>query len=412
MTQDHSALAALRRPLPHGLPPNVILPNQEGLSLPGVTSLIETILGTANGPSPLADRLKSSEAERVVLLILDGLGYNKLQELWAQGEAPNLKALSRQGSATPISSVFPSTTATALSSLATGLDPIAHGMLGYRLYLREIGAITNMLKLSIVGTARAGTALDAGLDADRFFRSETIHQRLSMNGVATHAALHHAIVGSGLSNFLYRGCRHVHSVASFDDMCVVTRQLLARERGRVLVSLYWSGLDSIGHSRGPDTESYVAELRSVDATLGRELINHMDGATLLVTSDHGFVPLEPADFVPFGDLRDGVPEVALPPTGEPRASYLYATRTAAVSEESVLRPDGLLQLSIEDALDIDLFGSDHPHPEARHRLGDYLLTSTSKTAVLQPYTDSVRLPGMHGGLTDNEMIVPLIAADL
>ena len=409
---EPDVLAAIRRPIPEGLPEAVVLPNLDGFSLTGVAGLIESLFGATGETPPLAAALGANRALRVILLVLDGLGLLQLATLCAQGAVPALAALVESGRLQPITSVFPSTTATALASLATGLDPIAHGMLGYRLFLREIPAITDMLRLSIVGTESAGTALSAGLDLESLFTAQTLCQRLGASGVATHALLHRPIVGSGLSKILYRGCSHVHSAASFDDMCVATRQILDRKEGATFVSLYWSGLDSVGHARGPNSEAFLAEARTVDATLGRELLPALEDVLLLVTADHGMVPMRPEDYIPFASIDGGLPDrVTLPPTGESRANYLHTGDAESPDPDSVVElPGGLLHLSVERALEIGLFGRDDPHTEAHKRIGQELIVATANAGILQPYPNSVRLPGMHGGLTEDEMLVPLIAA--
>jgi len=410
---DPALLSAIRSTGLEGFPKQVVLPNRDGFSLTAVARLIQSALGTSTDSGSLCEALSLGRATRVVLLVLDGLGLLKLSSLCAQGAVPTLAALARRGRLQPLTSVFPSTTATALASLATGLDPIGHGMLGYRLFLREIPAITDMLRMSIVGTGNAGTAQDAGLDLETLFTAQTLCQRLGKSGIATHALLHRPLVGSGLSQILYRGCDGVHPVASFDDMCVTTRQILDRQQGPAFVSLYWAGLDSVGHARGPNSDAFLAEAKTVDATLERELVSGLEDVLLLIAADHGMVPMRPEDYIPFASLgRDVSDRVAIPPTGESRANYLHTTCPLAKGREAMTElPGGLYHLSIEKALEIGLFGSDDPHPEAMHRMGQELIVATGTSGVHQPYPKSVRLPGMHGGLTEHEMLVPLIAAE-
>jgi hypothetical protein len=77
-------------------------------------------------------------ANQVVLLVLDGLGWHQLRE--HQQHAPTLSSM--QGKS--ITSVAPTTTVTALTSIATGLTPGEHGMMGYRIDLG--GHVVQMLR--------------------------------------------------------------------------------------------------------------------------------------------------------------------------------------------------------------------------------------------------------------------------
>jgi len=78
------------------------------------------------------------EADRVVLLLLDGLGWEQLQE--RRHLAPTLSSM--EGG--PISTVLPTTTATALTSLSTGTPPGEHGIIGYRFNVH--GEVLNVLR--------------------------------------------------------------------------------------------------------------------------------------------------------------------------------------------------------------------------------------------------------------------------
>jgi predicted AlkP superfamily pyrophosphatase or phosphodiesterase len=305
----------------------------------------------------------------------------------------------------------------ALTTLTTGLPPLSHGMIGYRLYLREVGAITNMVRFSLVGSNHNGSAIEAGLDVDRLLPGRTFYERLRDRKIATHVLLPRAIAGSGLSKVLYRGCSHVHPTSSIGDMCVGAREILREVDGPSLLTLYWPGLDAVAHSRGPQSDSYLAEARAIDAAIGRELVGQLDRTLLVITSDHGFVPMDPGDYIPLEDL-DGLGEAALlPPVGEPRASYLFLRHAAnpvgasSLDEPKLLRGE-ILRLTTDQVLTSGLLGAGDLHPEIRRRLGDLVLASTGSAGIVHPYPDAAILRGMHGGLSAEEMLVPLVAVSL
>ena len=151
------------------------------------------------------------------------------------------------------------------------------------------------------------------------------------------------------------------------------------------------------------------------AALRRELVGQVEHALLIVSSDHGFVPMRPGDYVPTSTvpaLRDAL---FLFPSGEPRASYLFLRpekRDEVRRATPVLLDGDLLLLDSSEALSLGLFGRGGEHPEALARLGDVLAMSTGDRGFLHPYPDAPLLAGMHGGLTADEMIVPLLVATL
>ena len=402
------------RSVPGGFPPGVVFPDYAGFSIAGVPLVIERALAQSNAETPLLAAIPASSFDRVVLLVLDGFGYRALQKLRRAGDVPVLDRLIDRGTLLPITSVFPSTTVTALTSLVTGLAPGAHGMIGYRLYLREISEITDMIRLALVGAPEVTSAEDAGLDLDRLVPGPTFCERLTARGISIHVLLPRAITQSGLSRVLYRGCTETHPTAGFDDMCVRARQILESTAGSALVTLYWPGLDSIAHVRGPDTDAYRAEAMAVDAVLGHQLVDRAERTLLLITSDHGFVSMAPADYVQLSALGNVVDELARLPVGEPRASYLYLKNGARSRSEDVeLLRDGLIRLGRDRLLSSGLLGGEEEmHPEIVHRVGDAAIISTGTAGVYHPYPGAPLLLGMHGGLTEQEMLVPLIAASL
>ena len=402
------------RPKPLGFPDHVVLPDYDGLSIARVPDLVLSALGLNARPGELVDRVSPPRVDRVLLVILDGLGYHRLAELAAEGARSDFDALAAPGMCIPLTTVFPSTTVAALTTYSTGLAPAAHGMLGYRLYLREVSAVVNMIQLSVVG-GRSEVPLPEAFAVDTLLPCPTVYERLADCGVDTHVLLPRGIAGSGLSRLLYRGASHIHPTIGLSDMLALARQILNQARSRTVVTVYWPGLDSIAHPRGSQSEAYVAEAASVAAALRRELVGRVGRTLLLLSSDHGFASMTASDYVPtthFPKLHD---RRLLFPVGEPRASYLFLRPDggpAAKASPSPALEGDLLFVDADEALSLGLFGSGQIHPETRHRLGDLLVASTGRRGLLHPYPDAPFLQGMHGGLTADEMIVPLLVSPL
>ena len=393
-----------------------VLPDYAGYSVAGLSSLIEHLFGLDSRRTPLAEVASDIPAfEHVVLLILDGLGYRKTESLFDRFPDLALRSLCRSGLFLPLTSVFPTTTVASLVSIGTGLTPLEHGLIGYRLYLRETSAITNMIRFAMVGNGRSDAAFSAGLDIEAIIPGPTLHERLGRRGVNVHTLLPQHISGSGLSLALYKGSAHVHATAGLSDMCVMARQLLARATSRTFLSLYWPGLDTIAHIRGPETNAYVAELRAIDDALRRELLGRAEKTLLILSSDHGFVSMNPDDYVQLRDAPDVERALLLPPVGEPRASYLFVREGEREHISQVLNrrsKDGLVCVDSRALLEDGLLGEGSPHREVAGRIGDLAVVATGRGGIFHPYQDAILLRGMHGGLTEEEMLVPLIVSQL
>jgi hypothetical protein len=404
----------LDRPNPLLRGQSVVAPDYEGYCISQIPSLITALLSDREiscSMEEVANPFKG--VERIVFLILDGFGYRKAQELFEACPDSALRQLGETGTLIPITSVYPSTTVSALTSLSTGLTPLEHGMIGYRLYLRETATITNMIRFSTVSNPRPESVFAAGLDPDALIPHGTVHQRLEAAGISVHSILPSHIAQSGLSTALYRGCAKQHAAVSFPDMLAHTRDILAHSTGKTFVSLYWPGLDSVAHVAGPHTPSFHDEFCAVDDAIRRGLVGGAKDTLLIVTADHGFVSMRPEDYLLLDGEFDPVRALLMPPVGEPRASYLF-TRDGGKDiirrAFAAPRADGLICLEREEFLGAGLLGVGTPHPEIINRIGDLSLLSTGTAGVFQDYPDAALLRGMHGGLTEDEMLVPLIMA--
>ncbi len=383
-------------------------PHYERYSLLAVPSTVEQLFGL-DVPSGLRDELQLARSERVVVIVIDGLGHLKLEALMAKGHV-RLGALER-GVRIPITSVFPPTTTTALTSLSTGACALSHGILGYTMFLPEIGSLANMILLATPGAA-AGSLADLGLKPEKMLGVSTLYERLAALGVPSTLFLPKHIADSGLSKVLYRGIDRTMPYFSMADLCMLIRRALER-RGKQFLSVYWPMTDTLAHAYGPESEAFHTEIAQFFSALDREVLRDARDTTFLVTADHGFCAFDPAtDIVSCPDhpqLREGL---LLPPAGEARAATLFLRPGYDEQVRSFFArtfPDAFTVLSTEEALEMGLWGPERPSDAVRASLGDLLVLARERKVLMWPRTE-FKLRGMHGGLLPEEIYVPLIAA--
>ncbi len=385
-------------------------PHYERYSLLAVPHTIEELLGGEEGG--LRGELGLQPADKVVSFLLDGLGYRKLEELVAEGRV-SLSPFLDSGVHIPLTSVFPPTTTTALASLSTGASPLAHGVLGYTLFLQDPGAVVNMIKLAAPG-AQADSLQKVGIKPEEFVPVPTLYQRLEAFGVQTYLFLPRFIMDSGLSQILYQGIKQTVPYLSLSDLFVQLRGAVARP-GKALLAVYWPTGDSLAHLYGPSSPAFAIEIGNFFRLFYREFLNRVRDVTIIITADHGFVDVDPKEDViscPEHEvLREGL---LCPPVGDARAAYLYLRRGHEQEVEDYLRerfPDDLLVMGSEEALESGLWGLERPTPEARARVGDLLALAKGSRFLLWP-KEEFKLRGMHGGLTEEEMLVPFLALNV
>lgn len=384
-------------------------PHYERYSLCAVPATIESLFGLAPAGPSLQQELGLRPSEVVLSVIVDGLGYHSLENL-RDRRIVDLAPFVDRGAYIPLTSVFPSTTTAALSTLSTGLSPIEHGILGYKLFRTDVGSVVDMIRLTTPG-GRDNALEKLGIQPQHLLRSSTLYSRLAAAGVTTTQFLPRFIADSGLSRALYQGATRLVSYHTFSDLLMHLADALQGPRP-ALLAMYLPSTDSLGHVYGPTTRAFELEVAQVLRVLAqaRDLLPR--GATVLVTADHGFHEADPVDDMvscpAHPALRDGL---LIPPVGDPRASYLFVRRghEDAVTEFFARQfPNEFTVLSVDEALRQRLWGLEPPRPEVRALLGDYLVLSRQRKFLLWP-TEEFKLRGLHGSLTPGELYVPLLA---
>jgi len=411
-------LMAPRAPL--GLP----VPAYDGRSVPNVTASIVLALGGEPSDAALAplaspvDPFGGRRAEGPVLLfVVDGLGYERLRRQ-ASGPRGEL-ARGWFELARPITTVFPTTTTSALTSLSTATSPSRHGIVGYRQFLPRFGSVVDMLRSSPLGVATEDALLGPAWTPQDVVGAPTIFRR----GVpAAVAVSRDRFEGRGFTRILYDGAAY-EGYVTWSDFAGALVKVLARRPAPPLTVAYWDELDTIEHLRGPASTAADLELDRLVVLLdyvAREVGNGPASATtVLVTADHGLVPADPARQLAVESERDVVEHLARPPTGDRRVGLLRARDGEEVALREALErrlPEGARILPAEAALDAGLFGPRPFHPELRERVGDLVVLVPSPSGLTYRLpgrlSASRHLVGAHGGLEADELVVPLVAGPL
>jgi hypothetical protein len=361
-----------------------ILPDYAGANVRGV---VPALLGPGSWATSLPDWFPEPvrHADQVVLLVLDGLGWDQLRE--RESLAPTIAGLSGER----ITTVAPTTTATALSSIATGLTPGEHGLIGYRIVLG--GEVMNVLRWAVDGhDRRRSQPPDRVQPYDAF-----LGQRVPIVSPSE-------LCSSAFSQAHLRGGDPVGWRAPSSMPIEIRHQLLAGER---FVYAYYGGVDKIAHERGFG-EFYDAELRTADRLVADILEVLPPGAALLITADHGQVEVGPNIVRPSASLL----ELVALQSGEGRFRWLHANRGAhgdlldAATDEFA---DTGWVVTRDQIIDEGWFGPNVPAPVAA-RLGDVAVVARELVSYYDPFDSGpFELMCRHGSLTAAEVYVPLVA---
>ncbi len=404
------------------------LPMYEGgsiLNLASALSQIWSAPGLGAPPldggiySPLIDGLAPG-VQRVVLILLDALSLLRLRRWIASGVAPVWNSLLLEGVLLPLTSIVPSTTSAALTALWTGRSAEEHGILGYELWLKEYGVVANMIShTAFAFKGDPGGLRRAGFDPASFLSHRRLGTHLAEHGVATYAFHRHAIVRSGLSQMLLPDAEK-RGFATPADLWVTVRELLTGMRDRhALIWVYWDALDTISHEYGPDSEAAAAEFAQFSFAFEHSFLNSLSPAArrdtlLILAADHGQIATRKDAHYDLRNHPGLVRRLHLMPTGENRLVYLFIRpgQTEAVREYIERTwPNQFILLEPQYAVEAGLFGSGERHSQVGERLGDLILAARGSAYLWWAPTENPSL-GRHGGLSPDEMWVPLLGVRL
>jgi len=408
------------------LPPEFVAPHYRGCSIVNLTASVAQIFGAQKDRTPLDAAYLGSlprGVRQVVMVMVDALGYQTLRRALAASRRNGLRCLLEAGGRlAPLTSVFPSTTTAALTSLWTGYTPAEHGFVGYQLFLREFSTRANMISFSPAATQGLGKyqLLDAGLQPEKFLPVSTLPEALAEVGVPVYNLLEQPYIASPLGRTQFRGVRASRGIVTSSDLWVELRRWLEELRGQqAVVMVYWSAVDTLGHIYGPQSETLAAELDGFGHGFERQFWSKLSpaarrGTLLLLTADHGMAPTLPDQALLLKQHPELNDRLVLSYTGDARAAYLHCRQgqVKAVRRYFETRfADQFFVLDSQAALAAGLFGSGQPAPETEHRVGDLIVVSRGGASLCDRNERPKEL-GRHGGLLADEMVVPLLAGRL
>ncbi|GAB2948738.1 alkaline phosphatase family protein [Streptomyces sp. NPDC059173] len=355
-----------------------------GLEVPGFTAAIPEL----------------TPADRNCVFLIDGLGWEQIKA--HPDEAPFLHSLlptSRGGTGRPLTAGFPSTTATSLASVGTGLPPGEHGLPGYTARNPETGELMNQLRWK------------PWTEPKVWQPHPTVFQLADAVGVHTAQVSAPMFEQTPLTRIALSGGSFLGRLSGEDRMDVAAQRLAAGDRS--LVYTYYSEVDGKGHRFGTDSDAWRGQLMYVDG-LARRLAEQLPPrSALYITADHGMIDIpfdeqSRIDFDEDWELGAGVALLG----GEGRARHVYAVPGAQADVLAVWREvlgEQFWIASRDEAIAAGWFGPVIDE-RVRGRIGDVVAAAHDDViitaSVNEPHESA--MAGVHGSLTPVEQLVPLL----
>ena len=380
----------------------MILPNYKDGSLINLVSSINGAFGAKSKHGQLkllkSDELKDSK--NIVLLIIDGLGYEYLMK---NGNGTifneNLKG--------KMTSVWPSSTTNAIPSLMTGTIPIEHEMGGWNLFLSEFGE--TILPLPYVVKTNKSDFSEVE-NIGKVFNIKSFSDKLEAK---SYIVMPEEIVDSEFTS-LAGGRSKRHGCKNMNDFFKKLEKVV-KLKGRKYVHAYWPDHDSLGHKFGSESTKVKNHFRRLEKEL-RKFVKRIKDTetTLIITADHGMIDSTKSKVVDLEDHSKLKETLNLPLCGEHRYAYAYVKPDRKKDFEKYIKNKLGKKCTISKGKDLvkkGYFGPAKPSDRFLDRLGNYVIIMKDNYIIYDRLPDKRKRAyhvGDHGGFSKEEMFVPLI----
>lgn len=345
------------------------------------------------------DQILAKEHKHVVLLVFDGLGYAALNAHLDENSLLKKKLLK------PIQSVFPPTTTAAMTSYYTGLSPYEHGWLGWSLYFKEyassIDIFTNLNSYTGESMPVERIAYEALPYISIYEKMKDVCPRLKINTIKPR------------SIYFPEGANKHHKVKSLEKMMQVIQYICSTEE-QSFTAAYWPDPDMKMHEFGPYDLKVKEVFEDIDHKVN-QMVKTLKNTLVIVCADHGLTEIKGE--INIRDYSSIMDCLYMPPSIEGRAMSFWVKPKKVTKFEGLFKEhfeEDFILFSKEEVRQRQLFGHFKEHQRFDDFVGDYLACATS-SKLMYYKTNKGKEPhhfkGHHAGLTDEEMIIPLIVIE-
>lgn len=371
-------------------------------SIVNLTSSILKAFGVESIYDPLKELDDLKNYKNIVLLLVDGLGYEYIQK-YGQGSELKKHCIKR------ITSVFPSTTASAVTALETGVAPQQHGITGWFMFLKEIGVLAKILPFK----ARYGGQLftDENISRKDIFTEKRIIDKINASGFILYPD--HIV-----DNKVNKKSENLLPYKSLSGFFGQIKKIIKSSNKRTYVYAYWDKFDAVCHEYGCDSKeskNHFKELNKKIVSLSKSLKG--TNTAIIVTADHGLIDTPKTSKRIFLKDHPKLKETLIMPlSGEPRVAYCFVHVDKTKEFKEYIKTNLSQYCKVYKSVDLikkGVFGLGKINEKLKDRIGDYVLVM-KENYILKDFliTEEEKYHiGNHGGTSKEEMFVPVIKFD-
>lgn len=374
----------------------IVKPNWSNSILNVTTSILKHYGYNSSYPTiPLLDEELEKDKKNIILLLLDGLGNENLEELSPKG------ILSRNKKMT-LTSTFPSTTVAATSSVESGVTPLEHGWLGWSLYFKEFDRNIDIFPYRDSIT-KEEIPLTSG-NGKEILRYKSVYDKIyEKNGdLVKRYSFHPEKINHDFTSCINKSYGDISDM--FDKLYEV-----CQEDGKKYIYAYSANPDYDMHEFGSNNPKIKKDIFRIEKEL-KKFVKKVDDTLVIVIADHGHIDVEWVYISEIPGMKECLKRF---PTIEGRARNI--SLNAGKEEEFLeiykkyLKNDFVLY-SKKEILEENFFGLGKKHFKFDDFIDDYMLCAIGNKCLGYelPKEEDFIMKSTHAGLTEREMIVPLI----
>ncbi len=346
--------------------------------------------------------------DNIVFLVVDGLGDFVLKTHLSE------RSLFRKNTVSTLTSVFPPTTAAAISSYLSGVSPLEHGIIGWTLYFKEFFKLIDFLPLSDTSTGKTLPEFYSGVHEK--FHFESIFKII--NNLRPEIEQHY-VSPEGLTKSKYNkmaaDSAEIYSYTDLESAFTYIEKTIKENLAQKLFYCYTGEPDKSMHKLGvksPEIKIIIEHIQNQVENLHKQLAGTK--SLIIVTADHGMIDVD--DSIYANEDKNLWDSLIIPTFPEPRfiSCFIHKDKESQFCEFAKEHEDDFIIMSKREFLAKELLGKGKAHPRVLDMLGDYLLIAKGSKAIQTRYPQSnstFKFKAMHAGLTEKEMMVPLILLD-
>lgn len=365
------------------------------------------------------------EYENVITILIDGFGY----KFWKRHRNQKLiDEITKKGKVTPITSIYPSETAAALTSFYTGTTPNQHGIIGWFDYIPEIEQTVMPLPFLTRRRETIKNQENEEYQVKQLINNKTTKYReLKENNVQSYAYFPNQITNSKYTEYINKEAE----TKGYDDTTEMIKQINKQitknkeENKKTYHYGYIPSLDKLSHFEGTETISYKKEIKQITKAI-RKLTNisekQKEKTLLVITADHGFTntdPLENIELEKHPEIIENLKEKEngekILPVGGPRNTHLHVKKEKIKETKKTLEKNipHVQILEKEQAIQKNLFGKqENTSKQFRERCGNLIINHPKHAIWTNQEQHELDMRGHHGGITSQEMLIPLATIKL